>query len=73
MRTILAVAAVVAGFSTTAQAASKKIDLRTKEGVAAIVLDLNAIGHNLERDQCYYSLILQIARKLNIRNEIKAW
>ena len=44
-----------------------------KEGVAAIVLDLNAIGHNLERDQWYYSLILQIARKLDVRAEIKAW
>src|SRR4051794_2238558 len=44
-----------------------------KEGAAAIVLDLNAIGHNLERDQWYYSLILQIARKLDIRAEVKAW
>ncbi len=35
MRTILAVAAVAAGLSTAAEAASK-IDLRTKDGVAAV-------------------------------------
>src|SRR5947207_13661710 len=39
-----------------------------QEGVTAIVLDLNAFGHDLDREQWYYSLMMQIARRLNIRS-----
>lgn len=42
-------------------------------GVSAVVLDLNTLGHDLTRDQWYFSLTLQMARKLNVLREIKAY
>ena len=44
-----------------------------REGVTAIVLDLNRGGNDLDREQWYYGLMMEIARKLNVRIEIRGF
>jgi WD40 repeat protein len=44
-----------------------------KEGVRVVVLDLNTIGHDVSAEQWYYSLVMQTARRLNLRDEIRAF
>jgi len=63
---------------TSRQMGKSSLMMRTaarlrQEGVAAIVLDLNAFGHDLTREQWYISLTLHLARRLNVLREVRAF
>ncbi len=40
-------------------------------GVQALVVDLTSIGHDLDREQWYYSLLVSIAEPLGMRQELR--
>ena len=42
-------------------------------GMVSVVVDLTAIGQDLERETWYYSLLIEIARPLKMRQELKAF
>ena len=42
-------------------------------GVTSAVVDLTAIGQDLDRETWYYSLLIEIARPLKMRQELKAF
>lgn len=49
----------------------KTISQLRDNGVAALLLDINAVGHELTRKQWYYTMIIQLARNLNCRDKVR--
>ena len=63
---------------TTRQMGKTSLTVRTaaqlrEEGRAVVVLDLTAFGQNLDVEQWYFSMLSNVATKLDLEDEMEAY
>ena len=63
---------------TTRQMGKSSLMVRTaaqlrEEGCAVVIIDLTAIGQNLDVEQWYFSMLCHVGEKLNVEHEMEAF